>query len=199
MSCNKIASSIAHQCLDKLKSGIKDRLYLFNIDDIDKTASTFDPTNKFILTSIVLKTASPALSGYTVDGFNFSNEHDTALAKGKYIDNWDHNLTFRIFNNTPEDKKWIVEATGSRFVVVIENNYSNKNATPAGTTVYEVLGWENGLEISEATRSTTDEDTKGGWTLKATCDEVNKEPYPPYALYYSGGEAATKSALEALV
>lgn len=199
MSCDRITSNIAHQCLDKLKSGLKDRLYIFNFDDVNKTASTFDPTNKLILTSLVLKTASPALSGYTLDGFNFSNEHDTALAKGKYIDNWDHNLTFRIFDNTPEVKEWINNATNSRFIVVIENNYSNKNASPAGTTVFEVLGWDNGLEISEATRSTTDEDLKGAWTLKASCDEANKEPYPPFTLYYPGGEAATKAALEALV
>lgn len=199
MSCGKITSNIVHNCLDKLKSGIKDRLYLFNYDDVDKVASTFDPTNKFIITALVLKTVSPALSGYTVDGFNFSNEHDTALAKGKYIDNWDHNTLFRIFDNTPDIKKWINDLADSRVIAVIENCYSNKNASPAGTSVFEVLFWENGGEIAEATRNANDADMKGGWTIKLTCDETNKEPYPPYTLYYTGGEAATKSALEALV
>lgn len=199
MSCNRITSSIAHQCDDKLKLGLKDKIYIFNYDDVDKDSSTFDPTNKLICTTIALKSASPALSGYTLEGYNFSNEHDTALAKGKYVDNWDHNLRFRIFDNTPEVKAWINDATGSRFIIVIENTYSNANASPAGTTVFEILGWENGLEITEAVRNTTDEDLKGAWTLLAACDEVNKEPYPPYTLYYSGGEAATRAALEALV
>lgn len=199
MSCNKIASDIAHQCVDKLKLGLKDKATFINLDDIDKTACTFDANNKLICTSIVLKTASPALRAFTVEGYNYSNEHDTALAKGKFIDSWDHNFRFRIFDNTPEVKAWINDAAGSRFAIIIENNYSNINASPAGTTVFEVLGFENGLEIAEAVRNSTDEDMKGGWNILASCDEVNKEPYPPYTLYYAGGEAATRSAIDSLV
>lgn len=198
MSCSKISADIAHQCLDKLATGIKNTIVLINIEDLDKLSCTFDANNKMICTNLALVSASPSVRGFKLEGFNFSNEHDTALVKRKFIDGWEHNMLFRIFDNTPEVKKWINEAAGSRFVVVYENNYSNDNAATPGTTVYEIAGFKYGLEISEATRNAQDEESMGGWVLKAVCDEVNKEPYMPYTYFVGGTLALTKAAFEGL-
>lgn len=198
-TCDRITSSLSHNCDDKLAIGLKDILYLINIDDIDKDSCTFDASNSLLLTQIALNTASPALAAYSIEGFNFSNEHDTALVKRRFIDGWDHNLRFRVFDNTPEIKLWIKNAVGSRFVAIIKNTYNNKNATTPGTTVYEVLGWEYGLEISEATRNPNDEESAGAWILYAQCDETNKEPDPPLTLFVGGTLAATEAAIAALL
>ena len=197
-TCGKISAGITHNCLDKLVSGLHDEVILINLADIDKDSCTFDANNKLILTDLVLKTASPALAGYKIEGYNFSNEHDTALVKRRFIDGWDHNFLFRVFDNTPEVKKFVTEAVDSRFVAIIKNKYRNKNATTDGTTVFEVLGFEHGLEISEATRNVNDEETMGAWVLKATCDETNKEPYPPYT-FFKTDLATTQTAFDAFV
>jgi hypothetical protein len=197
-TCGKISAGITHNCLDKLVSGLHDEVILINLDDIDKDNCTFDANNKLIITDLVLKTASPALAGYKIEGYNFSNEHDTALVKRRFIDGWDHNFLFRVFDNTPEVKKFVTEAVDSRFVAIIKNKYRNKNATTDGTTVFEVLGFEHGLEISEATRNVNDEETMGAWVLKATCDETNKEPYPPYT-FFKTDLATTQTAFDAFV
>ncbi len=197
-TCGKITAGIVHNCLDKLVSGLHDEMILLNLDDIDKSASTFDATNKLILTDIVLKTASPTLSGFKIEGYNFSNEHNVALVKRRFINGWDHNLLFRVFDNTPEVKKFVEEATESRFVLIVKNQYNNKGATTAGTTVFEVLGWEHGLEISEATRDVNDEESMGAWVLQAACDEVNKEPYMPYT-FFKEDLATTQAAFDAFV
>jgi hypothetical protein len=196
--CGKIASGITHNCLDTLVSGLKDEVIFLNYDDIDFDNCFFDNANKMILTDLVLKTASPALTGFKVEGYNFSNEHDTALVKRRFIDGWEHNLLFRIFDNTPEVKKWVTNAVGSRFVAVIKNQYNNKNATLPGTTVFEVLGFSQGLEITEATRNANDEESMGAWVLKAACDETNKEPYPPYT-FFKTSLAVTQAAFDAFV
>ncbi len=196
-NCNKIVASILKNCYN-LVAGIKDTAYLINIEDIDKDSCAFDPSNPLLLTQLVLKTASPALTAFKIEGHNYSNEHDTALVKKKYYNAWDHNFRFRIFDNTPEDKLWISNASESRFVIIQENNY-NKSASPAGRTVFEVLGWDFGLEVKECTRVAADEETQGGWNLLASCSDNPKESNPPLAFFVGGSLTATRAAIASLI
>lgn len=196
-NCSKITANILKNCYN-LVAGIKDVAYLINIEDIDKDACAFDPSNPLLLTSLVLKTASPELTAFKIEGHNYSNEHDTALVKKKFYNAWDQNFRFRIFDNTPEDKLWITNATESRFVVIQENNY-NKDASPAGRTVFEVLGWDFGLEIKECTRVAADEEMQGGWNLLAGCSDTMKESNPPLAYFAGGTLASTRAAIAALL
>ncbi len=197
-TCSKISANILYSC-SKMVAGIKDLAYFINIDDIDKDNCAFDPNNPLLLTQLVLKSASPELTAFQVEGHNYSNEHDTALSKGKYYDTWDQNFRFRIFDNTPEVKLWIKNAIGSRFVIIQENVYNNIDASPAGTTVYEVLGWDYGLEIKECVRAAADEELAGGWNLLAGCNDAYKESKPPLALFVGGSLTATRAAIAALL
>jgi hypothetical protein len=196
-TCSKIAANILYNCANMV-AGIKDVAYLINIDDVDKDSCAFDANNPLLLTQLVLKTASPALAAFYIEGHNYSNEHDTALVKGTYYNSWEHNFRFRIFDNTPEDKLWISKAIESRFVVVQENNYSN-DASPAGRTVFEVLGWDFGLEIKECVRAAGDEELAGGWNILAGCSAKLKESKPPLALFVGGSITATRAALASLL
>lgn len=190
----KISDCILKNC-SNLVQGIKDKAYFINYDDVDKDNCTFDPDNPLLMTQLVLKTISPPAYAYCVEGFNFSNEHTVAMVKKTYQKVWDHNFIFRIFDNTPEDKLWIKEAAGSRFMVVIENNYNKDNL---GRTVFEVLGWDFGLELNEITRNTNDEDTLGGWVLTAGCSDTLKESLPPMT-YFNTDIATTRLAIDSLV
>lgn len=190
----KISDCILKNC-SNLVQGIKDKAYFINYDDVDKDNCTFDPDNPLLMTQLVLKTISPPAYAYCVEGFNFSNEHTVAMVKKTYQKVWDHNFIFRIFDNTPEDKLWIKEAAGSRFMVVIENNYNKDNL---GRTVFEVLGWDFGLELNEITRNTNDEDTLGGWVLTAGCSDTLKESLPPMT-YFTTDIATTRLAIDSLV
>jgi len=190
----KISDCILKNC-SNLVQGIKDKAYFINYDDVDKDLCTFDPDNVLLMTQLVLKTISPPAYAYCVEGFNFSNEHTAAMVKKTYQKVWDHNFIFRIFDNTPEDKLWIKEAAGSRFMVIIENNYNKDNL---GRTVFEVLGWDFGLELNEITRNTNDEDTLGGWVLTAGCSDTLKESLPPMT-FFTTDIATTRLAIDALV
>jgi hypothetical protein len=196
-TCSKIAADILYNCANMV-AGVKDMAYFVNIDDIDKDACSFDSENPLLLTSLVLVTASPELKAFQVEGHNYSNEHDTALVKKTYYNQWDHNFRFRIFDNTPETKLWIDNAVKSRFVVIQENNYSN-TTSPAGRTVFEVLGWDFGLEIKEAVRVAADEELAGGWNMLAGCSETLKESKPPLAMFVGGTITATRAAIASLL
>jgi len=195
--CSKIAADILYNCAT-LVAGVKDMAYFINVDDIDKDNCTFDVDNPLLLTSLVLKSASPDLKAFQVEGHNYSNEHDTALVKKTFYNSWEHNFRFRIFDNTPEDKLWINNAVASRFVIIQENNYSSE-ASPAGRTCFEVLGWDFGLEVKEAVRVAADEELAGGWNLLAACNDKYKESKPPLAYFAGGSLAATRAAIASLL
>ena len=201
IGCNQIVDCILKNCA-QLVPGIKDIAYFINYDHVDKDLSTFDPDNPLLLTSLVLKTVSPEAFAYCVSGYNFSNEHNTALVKKTYQKVWDHNFIFRVFDNTPETKLWIKNAAGSRFIVVIENNYSKVDPAgvlPTGRTVFEVLGWDQGLELNAAERNTADEEVLGGWVLTAGSSDKIKESLPPLSLFVGGTLLLTRAAIASML
>ena len=195
IGCNEIVACILKNCAN-LVPGIKDKAYFINYECVDKALSTFDPTNSLLNTQLVLKTVSPACYAYCVEGYNFSNEHNVAMVKTKYQKNWEHNFIFRIFDNTPEDKLWIENAKDSRFMVIIENNYNkNDGVTVEGRTVFEILGWDFGLEINAAVRDVNDPEMLGGWVLTAGCSDTMKESLIPRTYFVGGTIALTRTAL----
>lgn len=199
IGCNQITDCILKNCAN-LVPGIKDRVYFINWDHVDKDLCTFDPSNSLLLTQLVLKTVSPEAYAYCLEGYNFSNQHTVGLVKKTYQKVWEHTLIFRIFDNTPEDKLWIQQAVDSRFMVIIENNY-NKNVAPVaeGRTVYEVLGWDFGLEVNAVERDTENDEMLGGWMLTAGCSDKLKESLPPLSFFVGGTLAATRAALESML
>jgi hypothetical protein len=197
INCSKITASILENC-DSMVAGIKDVAYLINIDDIDKDSCTFDNDNPMLLTQLVLKTASPALKAFKVEGHNLSNEHKTSMVKKTFYKAWEHGFTFRIFDNIPDIKKWVQEAKDSRFAVIQENMY-NKLASPAGSTCFEVLGWDLGLEINAAERDANSDELMGGWLMTAGCHEKMKESKPPLAFFVGGSITLTRAAIAALL
>lgn len=194
IGCNEIIACILKNC-ENLVQGVKDRAYFINYDHVDKDLSTFDPDNTLLLTQLVLKTVSPAAYAYCIEGYNMSNEHTVAMVKRRYQKVWDHNFIFRIFDNTPEDKLWIQSAVDSRFIVIIENNY---NKDGEGRTVFEVLGWDMGLEVNAAERNVNDEEMMGGWILTAGCSDTVKESLPPLT-FFNTDIATTRGAISDLL
>lgn len=194
IGCNQIVDCILKNC-DNMVQGIKDTVYFINHEHVDKDNCTFDPENPLLLTQLVLKTVSPAAYAYCVSGYNQSNEHSVAMVKRRYQKVWDHNLIFRVFDNTPEVKAWVNDVANSRFLVIIENNY---NKAGLGRTVYEVLGWDMGLELNAAERNPNDEEMMGAWLLTAGCSDSLKESLPPLTLFVTSIEL-TRAAVGSLL
>ena len=196
-TCSRISADILENC-DSIVAGINDTAYLINKDDVDKDSCAFDPDNPMLLTQLVLKTASPVLTSYKLVGHNLSHEHKTSMVKKTFSKSWEHGFIFRIFDNDPPTKLWIQNAKDSRFIVIQENNY-NKLSSPAGTTVFEVLGWDHGLEINAAERDANSDELMGGWLITGGCHEKMKESKPPLAFFVGGSITSTRAAIAALL
>ena len=193
--CGTISSNILYNCDNPLTMGVADTAMFVNIDDIDKEATTFNATNPLVIEQLVLKQGKQA---FKVEGHNFSNKHNTELVKGTYGRMWEHNFNFLVFDNTPEVKKWVNDAIEARFVIIHQNMYNRQVGDNKGNTVYEILGYNLGLEIKVATRDTEDEESMGGWVIEAGCHERIKESNMPYT-FYNTDLATTKAAIDALL
>lgn len=189
-NCSPITAGIVFDCSKTLLAGVKDTIILLPFDDVDKTLSTIDVTNKSLLTNLVMKATKP---GYKVEGVNFSNDYDTALAKGKYQNDFEHNIMFRVFSISAVTKDWIEKLGKTRVMVVVTNNVSSGS----GADKYEILGWDLGLEVAELTRNQSDGETKGAFVLKLACDETNKESKLPLTVFKTD-EATTATMIAAL-
>jgi hypothetical protein len=194
---SRIQADLLENC-ENIVAGINDLAYLINVDDVDKDSCTFDPDNPLLLTQLVLKSASPDLKAFKIEGRNYSNEHKATMVKKTYQKVWEHGFVFRIFDNTPEVKLWVNNSINSRFMVIQENNY-HKLASPAGNTVFEVLGWDMGLEINAAERDANSDELMGGWVMTGGAHEKMKESKPPLAFFVGGSITSTRAAIAALI
>lgn len=193
MACyKKLTESITATCTFPLVPGIDDEIYVINYEDIE--SFTLNAQNDNIIEGITLKSASPALSGFKITGFRYSNEYENSLVKGRYINEWEQKLTIRIFDNSPDVKERIDELANGRFVFIIKNRYQNAN----GNSVYEVLGYTNGLEMTECKRNPDDKDLRAGWVCTFSTGDFGKEHYPAKTFFITDLDT-TKTALEALV
>ncbi len=190
-------------CNNPLIMGIKPNAIIINHDDINIDETTI--TNG-VITSLELKADSGGVArkGFLARTLNDGISANVAFAKGTYYSGWDQNFTLRLFDNTPKVKKFIDELSKSRVVVILENNHIKYNIDESasvekkGETVYEVYGFYTGLELNEATRDSTDADTKGGYVLTCGCDENSKEPSLPITLFNQDLET-TRKMVEGLI
>jgi len=192
----KLTAGIPRNC-QPTTPGIQDEAILFNWDDIDMSACTFDENNPMIMKTLVLKIESPALKGFLIKGQRMSNVKSYALAAAKYSPAWTHSFAFIIADNDPVAKQRMVELANGKFVVMYANNYVNtaKALTPQDST-YEVAGLAAGLYMAEGTD--TNADANGGLYIKLQTAADAKEPYPPYQ-YFNTSIAATVLARASLI
>lgn len=98
--CEGIFESILLDCNKPISAGVKDKLYLINLDDIAST--TVDPNNANLITGITLVSGAVA---YVFEGKNSSIEPRTALVRQRYSEVYDHEVTFKVFDNGADVKK----------------------------------------------------------------------------------------------
>lgn len=181
LTCGKLAMGvIGADCANPLVQGVKPTAIILNHDDIDLDLTTVVDG---VITNIALKAGA---IGYLAETLNNGIDANIALAKGAYYNGWDQNFVLRIFDNSPKVKQFIDQLSKSKIVVILENKYIKYNPTSPevkGETVYEAYGFYTGLELNEATRDTTDADTKGGYVLTCGCNDTAKEPTLPLTVF----------------
>lgn len=149
----KLSADIQKDCDNKPIGGIETNVVLINIDDIDRSASTFDVSNDLLITN--LATAS-GTSGYTIEGVKQAMGASFEMVKKEEtFDGYRHVFSGVILNPSVANKKSLASiGDGGRYVAVIEKKWKGVSQADA----FEVLGWDSGLVISEMNWNTKEAD-----------------------------------------
>lgn len=190
MSCKKISVGIPLDCDTPAVAGVNDRLILFNFDD--KGSITKDANNPLAVTAISL--ASPALA-YAFEGQNNSNEPVQTAVKQGFQLGYNHQLTFRVFNDDADTKKVLNDIGKGRLIAIVQNN----------TDTFEIYGYETGLIVPDGgiTRTLNDPANNGGYVIQLGTDtEITQEPFLPYSYVGTSSPydfATAKADIDALL
>jgi hypothetical protein len=184
--CGRITASIAFDCANPPSGGANDRLILMNFDDWGDCTIGYNVSNTLIIESIA--PASGAVA-YSFEGHNNSVEPRSALVKGKYVDGYDHEVRFKIFNNSPDIKAQLNKLGNSKVVAIIQNNHKGDD----GDAAFEVYGSETGLNLQELERIIADAELQGAYNLLIRNDEVSRPGTLPQTIFNT--DFATSKAI----
>jgi len=170
MSCiKKISADLLFDCANPPSQGIETNALIVNSEDIDRTASTVDTDGKI---NVVLKEET---EGFLIQGIKQINSFNYELeVNDDSLNKVIHRYVGRIYNLTPTAKDQInAFIDGANVVVIVQNKAKGIDNLDA----FEVLGYENGLEISEGTKNSQEND--GAFTLTLASNPLSLEPRVP--------------------
>jgi hypothetical protein len=171
----KLTADLLIDCDNLPVGGLEVNAWIFNKTDIDRSAVTFDASNKISMTNFQLLSAKV---GFKLEGIKQSNAKNYALVpKENLPDKWLHQFNGVIFNPTVNNKLQLNSLSeGGRYVVVVEQLW--KGATDA--SAFEVLGYNVGLKLTESVNNSVENDN--GITLVLASEANYEETNVPYTL-----------------
>jgi hypothetical protein len=176
MACEGlITTDILNDCDNPTVGGLETNVVLINEDDIDITATTYDPVNPLIITNLQLLSGK---TGYLLQGVKQVNSDSYEVVKKEFgVDKWKHIFSGVILNPSAANKNQLYNMSqGSKFVVVVERKWKGEDNEEA----FEVLGIKSGLELITATYNSKENDGAIPFTLEST--EGFEEPKPACTL-----------------
>jgi len=148
-----LAADIINNCDNLAKAGIEADVLIIPHKDIDWAASTFDATNRLVITDLQL--IAGGKTGFLLEGVKQMNAFNWEFVKGdpQTIDKFRHLFNGVINSPTAENRLSASQlAKGESYVIVINKKYKGVGSKDA----FLVLGRDAGLYVSEMTESSRD-------------------------------------------
>lgn len=187
-NCGQITAGINVNCDEPIVSGVNDTIYLFNKTEVDSL--TYGATKETVQ-GINLQTSA---TGFVFEGKNDSVDPKTELEKARFSTNHNHEVVFRVFDNSVAVKTQLNKMVNGKFLVAISNNHVNST----GDSAFEIYGEISGLEVAELDRLPSDVESEASWRVVLRTPERSKEPRLP-ASFFETDYTTSKNNLEGLL
>ncbi len=138
-ACAGLTENVLNNCEKPITGGANDRIWLVNKSDIAST--TPDPNNPYLITSITLNSGAYL---YRYEGQNNSVDLRAALVRQRYTTVYDHEVIFKVFDNTPEIKRQLGYLGQGVVVAIVESNFKGSDDDSA----FELYGLDAGLILN---------------------------------------------------
>lgn len=191
-SCDfKLAADLVADCEKTSVGGMKNHGFIINYDDIDFDSCTRNEENRFILSTLVLKTGKKGYRMYVPGKTPFTGTN-TAMSEGTYRKKFTKTVSVVILDNGPDVVRDVIDPLANgKFVIVLENKFAGAD----GKNTFQVYGFEQGLSATALADDKYSEETDGGWS--STLEESGA---PSPALYlFNDSVATTRASLESIV
>ena len=183
-ACGIISAGFTLACDAPIISGVEDDLLLANFNDI--LSITVDAANPTLVTAIAMKSTKQF---YKIEGRNESAEPLYTLVLARYVKTYDHQVTFKIFDNAAVTKELVNLFKDSCIVALIKGKDG----------VWELYGKDLGMRQSEGTRNPLDADSGGAHNVVLkTAENAAREPHVP-AQFFNTDAATTEAAIATLL
>ncbi|SOC79822.1 hypothetical protein SAMN06296241_1359 [Salinimicrobium sediminis] len=156
MGCytDRLAADIANDCENLTIAGIESDILLIPHGDVDKTATTFDPTNPLLITDLVLKAGK---TGFLLEGVKQTNGYNTEFVPGddQTPDKSRHVIRGRILTPSAANRLQANKlGKGESYMAVVNKKYKGAESKDA----FLVLGWDAGMYLSSKTENSIEND-----------------------------------------
>lgn len=183
----KITADMIYDCADKPKKGLDGgKAVLINFADIDRASSVVAGAT---ITDLVL---AAGLTGYSMEWYKDLASANTSFSPStEDVDGFLQNWLCRMGVPSADVAERSRELKEGRFVIVAELRYKGT----ANAEAFVVLGWDNGLKLSELTWNTLENSASVLFTLAT--EEGDYEEYP-FMKFLETDYATSKATFDAL-
>lgn len=189
-TCGKLSAAVTENCVNPLQSGAEDDILIINYDDWKDATITLNGTNTQIVENIVLPSG---VVGYLYEGKNNSVAPKYEFIKGEFVENYSHEINYKVFNVSPEAKQQLEKKGRGRYVVIVANKYHGTS----GNSAFEIYGADAGLELTQNIREVINTATGGAFDVILKSNEKSLEPHMPKTLFVTS-YAASKAVFDSL-
>lgn len=187
----KLTEDILFDCADKSKKGIAGgKAVLINFDDIDRSGSTVSGS---VISDLVL---SSGTTGFALEWYKeLASSNSSYSPSTDDYDGFLQNFLCRMGVPSADVAERSRELKEGRFIVVYELRYKGALSAEA----FNVLGWENGLKLSELTWSTLENSASVLFTLGTEDGDFEEYPFMKFLETDYATSKATFDSLFAIV
>ena len=173
VACSLIDADITFDC-GGLTGGVMPEFYLANKEDVASIdLSVTNPMVAELITMVVAK------QFFTIAGQLQSLEPKSIFVPGKYINQYDHEITFYVFDIKPGALEQLLNMKDGNFTAIVRNNSTGVD----GNSKYDIYGGESGLKCILQERTPNDTENLGAWKVTLKTAEYAREGKPPLRLY----------------
>lgn len=184
---DELTADMIFDCADKPKRNLDGgKAVVINWDDIDRAGSTVAGAT---ISDLVLAAGK---TGFSAEWFKDLASVNSAFAPNtEDVDGFLHNFLCRIAVPSADNAERARELSQGRFIVVVETKYKGASDAEA----FKVLGWDQGLKLSEMTYNTLE--NSGSIPYTVATEEGDTESYP-YNIFLETDYATSKATFDAL-
>jgi hypothetical protein len=165
-----LTADILNDCENPSIGGLEANVLLFNTSDINKAETTYNSTNKLLVTNFELK---PEKIGYLLESVKQIHALKFEYVKKELgLDKYKHTFSFVILTPNVANRNKLHEMNGGRFTVMVQTLYKGV----ASAEQFLIGGYDSGMELQIVNYASNEND--GTISVELSSVENYEEPKP---------------------